>query len=332
MQWQFDPRHLRTLESIARLGSFSAAATELGYTQSAVSQQLSELERRVHSSVVTRRPVRLTPAGRVLLDAETAISNSMISAAAELSALSDGTTGVVRVGAFSSAACTLAPVALARLRSTHPGVRLALHEMTQPDIHSAVQRGDVDLAITFDYAHAPVAAPRGVRQQRLMDDPIIVVLPAGHALADKAAIDPLDVEAHEWINTSADVGGLTSGATNDASRTVDFEGQDFRTVLNMVSAGLGIALAPSLSFQAPPPGAVARPLAGDGLVRRLYTARVDSNTAPAAVLTLESHLHDVASELTRTYRETIDSRRSVDSETTLRNSYPDPLPQLSAGD
>lgn len=298
VQWQFDPRHLRTLESVARLGSFAAAAGELGYTQSAVSQQVAELERRIDSPVVTRRPVRLTEAGRVLLDAEAAISTSMSSAATELAALSDGTTGIVRFGSFISAAATLAPLALARLRSTHPGVHLVLREVEQTEIHSAVQRGDLDLAITFDYAHAPVATPRGVREEHIMDDPIMVVLPAGHALADKAAIDPLDVGAHEWINTNVDVAGLTAGDVSDASRALDFEGQDFRTVLNLVAAGFGIALLPSLSFQDPPDGAVARPMAGEALVRRLYSARLDTKMAPAAVLILELHLHEIASGLT----------------------------------
>jgi DNA-binding transcriptional LysR family regulator len=300
MNWQFDPRHLRTLEAIARLGSFAAAAEELGYTQSAVSQQVAELERRVAAQVLTRRPVRLTEAGQVLLDAEAAISTSMSSAATELAALAEGSTGVVRLGAFISAAATIAPPALARLRGTHPGLHLILREMEQSETHAAVLRGDLDLAITFDYAHARTTVPPGVREDHLMNDPIMVVLPADHALADGTAVDPSDVESSDWINTNVDVADLTAGDSRDPSQALDFEGQDFRTALNLVASGLGVALLPSLALLQAPPGAVARPMASKTLVRRLYTARLDTTRVPAPVRRLETCLHDIAAELAET--------------------------------
>jgi DNA-binding transcriptional LysR family regulator len=265
-----------------------------------VSQQVAELERRVAARVVTRRPVRLTEAGQVLLDAEAAISTSMSSAATELAALAEGSTGVVRLGAFISAAATIAPPSLAHLRATHPGVHLILREMEQTETHAAVLRGDLDLAITFDYAHASTAAPPGVREEHLMDDPIMVVLPDDHALAERAAVNPSDVQTYEWINTNVDVADLTAGDAADPPQALDFEGQDFRTALNLVAAGLGVALLPSLALHHAPPGAVARPMAGSTLMRRLYTARLDTTRVPAPVRRLETCLHDVASELAET--------------------------------
>jgi DNA-binding transcriptional LysR family regulator len=294
MRWQFDPRHLGTLEAVNRLGSFAAAAAELGYTQSAVSQQIAALEHQVAAQVVSRRPVRLTHAGRILLGAETAITTSMSSAATELAALADGDTGVVRLGAFISAAATIAPTALADLRETHPGVHLILREIEQTDIHAAVLRGDLDLAITFDYAHAPSPVPPSIHQRRLMDDPIMVVLPQDHPLAASRTVDPVDVGPSEWINTNVDVAGLTSGEAAGASPALDFEGQDFRTALNLVAAGLGVALLPSLALHLAPTGAVARPMAGETLVRRIYTVRLDTTTAPAPVRRLETCLHRAA--------------------------------------
>lgn len=295
---QFDPRHLRTLESITRLGSFSAAAHELGYTQSAVSQQVAELERRLGTPVVVRRPVRPTAAGRILLDTEAVISASLSAAAAELAALAEGSSGVVRLGAFISAAATVVPPALMRLRETHPGVHIVLREMDQTEIHAALLRGDLDLAITFDYAHTPIAIPPGIHASHLMDDPILVVLPDQHPLARLAAVDPADVKPHEWINTNVDVDDLTPAKTAGPPKALDFEGQDFRTVLGLVAVGLGVALLPSLALQPAVPGAVARPMTGRGLVRRLYTIRLDTATRPAPVRLLESYLLNAQFEST----------------------------------
>src|ERR1700754_2408365 len=99
VEWPVDPRHLVTLAEVVRLGSFAAAADSLGYTQSAVSQQIGELERRVGERVVERRPVRVTAAGEVLLVAERRMQATMASVAAELDAITAGVTGQVRLGA-----------------------------------------------------------------------------------------------------------------------------------------------------------------------------------------------------------------------------------------
>jgi len=300
MSWRFDPRHLRTLEAVARLGSFASAAEELGYTQSAVSQQVAELERRVGARVVARRPVRATEAGAVLPETEAAISASMSRAAAELAALAEGTAGDVRVGAFISAASSVVPPALARLRSSHPGVRITLREIEQSETYALLFRGELDLAITFDYEHAPEEAPNGIRQEHLMDDPIMVVLPAGHPLAGAGSVDPAEVPSDAWINTTVDVAGLTAPGEEDSSgRThrLDFEGQDFRTALNLVAAGFGAALLPRLLLLDSPPSVVVLPMSQPKLVRRLYTCRLDTRAVSASIRRLEKYLREAAAGL-----------------------------------
>ncbi len=297
MTWQFDPRHLVTLAAIVRLGSFAAAADELGYTQSAISQQIAELERRVGARVVVRRPVRATEAGQVLLDTEAAISNSMSRAAAELASLADGTGGEVRLGAFISAAASLVPPALARLRATHPGVHVTLRELEQRETHGLLFRGEIDLAITFDYEHAPGPVPAGLRQEHLMDDPIMVVLPAGHALARADSVAVADLPSDAWINTAVDFRDLATspvGGDRGSGHRLDFDGMDFRTALNLVAAGLGVALLPRLLLLDAPPNVVALPMRQPTLVRRLHTCRLDTKGVTASVRRLEMYLREAA--------------------------------------
>ncbi|MGW2994403.1 LysR family transcriptional regulator [Streptomyces sp. NPDC001193] len=114
-----DPRLLATLEAVVRHGSFSAAARELGYSAPAVSQQIAELERRAGLRVLERRPVRVTPAGEVLLGAEQGVRSTLAAASVELGAMRAGTAGRIRLGAFASAATGIVPQALARLHAAY---------------------------------------------------------------------------------------------------------------------------------------------------------------------------------------------------------------------
>lgn len=296
MTWGFDARHLRTLEAVVRLGSFGAAASELGYTQSAVSQQIADLERQIGARTVTRRPVRVTEAGAALLRAETAVSAAMSTAAAELAALGDGTVGTVRLGAFISAASSIVPPALARLRRSHPGVRLTLREMDQRDAYGLLRTGEIDVAITFDYAHAPDPAPDGIAQRHLMDDPIMVVLPAAHRLAGADSVDPADVPPDSWIHTTVDVGGLTAHAAHGSGHPLEFDGQDFRTALTLVAAGLGVTLLPRLVLTGHPAAVAVRPLRGHHLTRRLFISRLATRGVSVPVQRLEAYLRATAAE------------------------------------
>jgi DNA-binding transcriptional LysR family regulator len=283
-----------------RLGSFAAAADELGYTQPAVSQQIAELERRVGARVVVRRPVRATEAGKVLLDTEAAISTSMSRAATELAALADGTGGEVRLGAFISAAAAIVPPALARLRATHPAVHITLRELEQRDTHALLFRGEIDLAITFDYEHAPEPAPAGLKQEHLMDDPIMVVLPVGHPLAGAGSVTPADLPPDAWINTVVDVRDLAASPIDGirgSGHRLGFDGMDFRTALNLVAAGLGVALLPRLLLLDAPASVVALPLRRPTIIRRLYTCRLDTRGVTASIRRLESYLREAVAEL-----------------------------------
>src|SRR5262249_57022156 len=117
-------------------------------------------------------------------------------------------------------------------------------------------RGEIDLAITFDYEHDPRPAPAGLMQEHLMDDPIMVVLPVGHPLAGADSVTPADLPSDAWINTAVDVRDLAASPVDGvrgSGHHLDFDGMDFRTALNLVAAGLRAPLAPPVFPLVRPP-------------------------------------------------------------------------------
>ena len=117
--------------------------------------------------MLDRRPVRPTAAGQVLLDGEAKVRRALAVADAELKALDAGDYGELRVGAFVSAGASFVPAALARLRAGHPDLRIALIESETGASYAALLRGDMDLAITYDYDIHPLPPPAGLVRRLL---------------------------------------------------------------------------------------------------------------------------------------------------------------------
>lgn len=283
-----DPRLLATLEAVARLGSFGAAATELGYSSPAVSQQIAELERRTGLRVLDRRPVRATEAGRVLLAAELGLRSVLATAAVELSAVRGGTSGEVRLGAFASAAAGIVPPALAGLRAAHPDIRVRLLQAETDACNTALTRGDLDVAVTFDYAFDRVAAAPALQRTLIARDPIVAVLPRDHPLRERKAVTLDDLAGEPWV--AAPQAGVPLGQLTAFDHRLQFTGDDFHTVIGMVAAGLCVTVLPLLALRTSAADVVTRPLAGPALEREVYVSRLRTRHTPPAVLALEEQL------------------------------------------
>ena len=170
-----DARRLLVFRVIARAGSFSAGARELGWTQPAVSQHMSRLEREIGTPVFLRttQGVTLTEAGRTLLRRADEVAALLSAAESEMADFTLAGAGRVRLVAFPSALATLVPQALARLERSHPGVEVDLSEAEPPEAIEALRSGAADLALTFRYEHedaAPglVGVPLAVEAVRLV--------------------------------------------------------------------------------------------------------------------------------------------------------------------
>src|SRR5204863_7028112 len=181
-----DVRRLRVLREVAAHGSFSAAAESLAYTQSAVSQQIAALEREAGTVLVDRsaRGVTLTDAGEALVRHADAILARLADAEAELEAIAGLRGGRLRLVAFPSAGATLAPRAVAAFRERHPAVDITLIPGEPEDGLAALKAGETDIALLIESGFE-TCYDQAIERTPVMEDPMYVVLPAGHALADR---------------------------------------------------------------------------------------------------------------------------------------------------
>jgi DNA-binding transcriptional LysR family regulator len=293
---------LRVLHEAARTGSLTSAAEALSYTTSAVSQQITLLERETNARLLERhaRGVRLTEAGRVLVEHTTAALDALDAAEEALLELQRGEGGRLRFASFPTANAVMMPRALAAFRGSHPGVELILSERDRDEGLAGVAERELDLALVYEFSLVPVVVAPTVRLRPLLTDAVYIMLPRDHRLARRRRLRMGDLADEAWIQ------GVRSGSTLDvlpmAGRAAGFEPQivfrtdDQTTVRGLVAAGLGIAMVPSLILSSLPPGVVVRPPHEPTLTRTIMAAAPASEPLAAALAMLET-LEAVAAEL-----------------------------------
>lgn len=248
-----DPRRLIIFREVARSGSISAASRALGWTQPAVSQHLRTLERQVGCTLLLRSPagVELTEPGRVLLARADAIAGELHMADEEMATLTDLRRGRVRLAAYPSAAATLVPRAVSALSRRHPDVDVALTEAEPPEAVALLEAGDVDLALVFSYEGQP-PTEGGLVWRALATEPVDLVVPPGHALAQRRGITMRHLVDEPWIvgceRCREHAVALCAAASfePDVRHVTD----DYVVVQNLVAVGLGVALLPRSALEA----------------------------------------------------------------------------------
>jgi molybdate transport repressor ModE-like protein len=242
-------RHFLALEAVAREGSFGKAASALGYTQSAVSQQIAALERIVGHRLVERpggpKPVSLTEAGRLLLTHADAIAARVAAAQADLTALDEGQAGTLRVGVFQSVGQRVLPELMRRYRGSWPQLKVTLTESANDEeLLELVERGDLDLT----FADLPLTEGP-FDSVELMRDPYVLVVAADSELADRERppstreMSELDLISHKHCRTVKRLDAVFG-------RPLDFvfRSDHNQTVQALVAAGVGSALVPRLTM------------------------------------------------------------------------------------
>jgi DNA-binding transcriptional LysR family regulator len=240
-------RHFLALEAVAREGSFGKAAVSLGYTQSAVSQQIATLERLVGQKLVERpggpKPVSLTEAGGLLLTHAESIAARVAAAQADLTALGDGEAGTLRVGVFQSVGQRILPELMRRFIASWPKVEVTLTESADDrELLALVERGELDLT----FSDLPlVEGP--FESVELLRDPYVLVVAATSEVENPTLreVAQLDLIGHKQCRTLVRV----EAAFRQPLHYV-FQSDHNQTVQALVAAGVGVALVPRLTVDA----------------------------------------------------------------------------------
>ena len=252
-------RDLRSLVAVARTGSFTQAARDLGYTQSAVSQHIANLERSVGRTLLTRRPVRLTEVGARLAEHAAHVVLRVDVATSEL-AIVDDASPELRVAMTPLADARHVARALRSVRAVSVGVRMHLATSTAAGAVAGVAAGEHDLALVNGIV-APssplVLADAGLLRSFVVgEEELVVAVPDDHPLRG-AGIDLDALVDAQWVSAPGLVGGLAqllrlpspppgafSAGSAGSSNTFAFDGTDVMTLLELVAAGHGLALLP----------------------------------------------------------------------------------------
>lgn len=292
---------LRVLRAVTEHGSFTAAATALGYTQSAVSRQIAALEGAAGARLFdrSRTGVRLTAAGRVLL-AHASIALDELDAAARELSHRDRPARAVRLGAFASAGAVLVPRAVERLRRTHPDIRVTTREASTPGLVRALRARTIDLAVIAvvpPFRPPDTEAPPLVRET-IREADLMVAVPANHPLAGQDSVHVDELRGQSWIASPSGAAetalGVWPGLAGPAR--VAHVSRDWLTKLQLVAAGCGITTVSGVLVPALPPDvAVLHVLGGAHERRRLELARLPRHR-PAGLSEVADAVRAVARE------------------------------------
>jgi DNA-binding transcriptional LysR family regulator len=278
-----DLRRLRLLSELARRGTIAEVARVVGYTPSAISQSLLQLEREAGVPLLERdgRRVRLTPAAHGLVARTDRVLAELDAAEAELAADHGTVRGTVVVGTFPSAGAGLVAPAVADLRQRHPELSCPVLEREPEDGIPGLRSGELDVLVSESYEGVAGMPTGGLESHELVTEPLVLVLPR-----EDTAVSPVPLEGLADARWIAGLAGTQFAAALDrACREAGFtprivhRADDARLLETLVEAGLGIGLMPALARTGsdavrfaettpPPPRRHVRALVRSGAARR----------------------------------------------------------------
>ncbi len=255
-------RHLRYFIALAEELHFGRAAARLRIAQPALSQQIRVLEDAVGCVLLERRPqVALTPAGRVFLEEARQTLLRVQQGVDATQRIARGESATLTVGFAASAVLTLVPEIIRRYRERFPAVALDLRELSPPEEVELVRTGAVEVAFVREIADAPELV-----YTTLVREPLVALLPPGHALADAECVDVRALAAEPFVHFPREIAPTLYDQVMSACTAAGFvprvvqQVREWLTELSLVEAGVGVALVPASFARVRWGGVVVRPL------------------------------------------------------------------------
>lgn len=286
---EFDLRRLRFLREFEERGTLGAVAAALGYSPSAVSQQLTVLEKEVGTALFEKagRGVRLTDAGELLARHAQTLLAAASAATADLAAMDGEIRGTVRVSGLQSAARRLLVPAVARVMAEHPRARFEVHELEFEQAIPELRLGAIDLVISDEYAGHPRPRPRGLTFQFVYEESLHLVLPSTHPLARGGGPVPIaGLRDDAWVASSEGSGHHTMvvgtcRALGGYEPDLRHFAYDAEVQLELVRTTGAVALLPGLTLPGDDPALAVRPVAEARVGRKLVAATREGKQTPA---------------------------------------------------
>jgi DNA-binding transcriptional LysR family regulator len=266
---------LRVVREIALSGSFTSAARLLGYSQPAISRQVAAMAAAAGHPLFVRegRGVRVSPAGAVVVEHAGRILAGMQALQQDLAGLADRLAGRIKLGAFPSATAVLVPRALARLRTEHPGLEVALTEGPTPTLLRQLRARRLDLAVIGVGTGLPDYDLAGLDQEIVFAGGLCVAVPAGHRLAGAGVVPVAELAGETWIAGAGNGGDPQFVAWPTlAEPTIGHTVRGWPARFGLVAAGLGVCLVPAVAALSVPAGVVAVGVDDPGWPGRLTVA------------------------------------------------------------
>ena len=286
-----DPHLLRTFVAVARCGSFSEAARELGYTQSAVSQHIAALESDLGAVLLQRRPVSPTGVGVRLLEHAGPLLLRLDAARADIARLTAAPAARIVIGVSPLAMTPHLTGTLADIRQKQPLLDVTVRVLGRAAITRGVASAALDLGLVDGMAapndplHLPDVGP--LTAMAVSEQPLALALPAQHPLAGRAGLRLVDLTDARWIDapdTAIPLARLrTASGTGGYRASLRYEGTDVRGLLALTAAGQGLVLLPRSTIDNMP-GISVVPVSAPRLVHRTEALHSSTLDGPSALL------------------------------------------------
>lgn len=281
--------HLRTLVEVLRLGSFTGAGNRLGYTASAVSQQMSALERETGIELFVRsaRSAHPTDSAHVVGQHALKLLRDADGLMAAASASVHGSARELRIGAFPSAAMFILADVLESPDWQDLGIQLKITigepSTTVPRLRAG---GELDLAIIYQVGESGLVLPQGVSRHWIGDDPYCVAVPTAWGMSEGSRIPTTELANKPWLlhhRGSSDATVIESTLANaELHPRVVATTDDFTATLRLIAAGHGMALIPRLTLASRPPGLTVVDVPELALSRKLIALCAEAAPVEAA--------------------------------------------------